>query len=180
MRGFKMILSHMAPSCLDMSSYRAIWTRFRPNVIFCWPKNLRSWSKNPRSFLNCKSPHLAILINIWHIREDGSQKVNNDEPDLGFFHGNVWPVISQAVRKNLSERGCMGSTFSQKYSKLAVCHLCKNSLFVVVKIGPPHIWTWNICGQIDAQPSGSLPSSWALNINLPGILKFRYFWYVFN
>ena len=28
-RGFKMILSHMAPSCVNMSSYRAIWTHFR-------------------------------------------------------------------------------------------------------------------------------------------------------
>ena len=29
-RGFKMILSHRAPSSLNMSSYRAIWTHFRP------------------------------------------------------------------------------------------------------------------------------------------------------
>ena len=42
---------------------------------------------------------LAIHIIIWHIWEDGSRKVNNDEPDLRFFHGNFWPVISQAVRK---------------------------------------------------------------------------------
>ena len=50
-------------------------------------------------FLKCKSPHLAILINIWHIWEDRSRKVNNYEPDLRFFHGNFWTVISQAVRK---------------------------------------------------------------------------------
>ena len=29
-----MILSHRAPSSLNMSSYRAIWTHFRPNFIF--------------------------------------------------------------------------------------------------------------------------------------------------
>ena len=40
-RGFKMILSHRAPSSLNMSSYRAIWTHFRPNFIFLGPKNLR-------------------------------------------------------------------------------------------------------------------------------------------
>ena len=40
-RGFKMILSHRAPSSLNMSSYRAIWTHFRPNFIFFGPKNLR-------------------------------------------------------------------------------------------------------------------------------------------
>ena len=50
-------------------------------------------------FLKCKSHHLAILINIWHVWEDRSRKVNNDEPDLRFFHGNFWPVISHAVRK---------------------------------------------------------------------------------
>ena len=29
-RGLKMIVSHRAPSSLNMSSYRAIWTHFRP------------------------------------------------------------------------------------------------------------------------------------------------------
>ena len=37
----EMILSHMAPSCLNMSSYRAIWTHFRPNFIFFGLKNIR-------------------------------------------------------------------------------------------------------------------------------------------
>ena len=38
----KMILSHRAPSSLNMSSYRAIWTHFRPNFRFVGRKNLRS------------------------------------------------------------------------------------------------------------------------------------------
>ena len=42
---------------------------------------------------------LAIHKIISHIWEDASGKVNNDEPDLRFFHGNFWLVISQAVRK---------------------------------------------------------------------------------
>ena len=46
-----------------------------------------------------KFPLLAIHKIISHIWEDRSRKVNNDEPDLRFFHGNFWPVISQAVRK---------------------------------------------------------------------------------
>ena len=33
-RGLKMILSHRAPSSLNMSSYRAIWTHFRQHFIF--------------------------------------------------------------------------------------------------------------------------------------------------
>ena len=36
-RGFKMILSHRAPSSFNMSSYRAIWTPFRPSSYF-WNK----------------------------------------------------------------------------------------------------------------------------------------------
>ena len=35
-----------------------------------------------------KIPLLAIHKIISHIWEDGSRKVNNDEPDLRFFHGN--------------------------------------------------------------------------------------------
>ena len=50
-------------------------------------------------FIKSKYHHLAILINIWHIWEDRSQTINNDEPDFRFFHGNFWPVMSQAVRK---------------------------------------------------------------------------------
>ena len=46
-----------------------------------------------------KIPLLAIHKIISHIWEDRSRKVNNDEPDLRFFHGNFRPVISQAVRK---------------------------------------------------------------------------------
>ena len=62
-RGFKMILSHIPLTSLNMSSYRAIWTHFRQNFIFfeqtiSYPgpkiliqvqKNTRSWSQNPGS-----------------------------------------------------------------------------------------------------------------------------------
>ena len=33
-RGLKIILSHRAPSNFNMSSYRTIWTHFKPNCIF--------------------------------------------------------------------------------------------------------------------------------------------------
>merc|ERR1711908_224187 len=55
-------------------------------------------SKNP-ILPKSKIPLLAIHKIISHIWEDGSRKVNNDEPNLRFFHGNFRPVISQAVRK---------------------------------------------------------------------------------
>ena len=64
-RGFKMILSHRAPSSFNMSSYRATWTHFRPNFIFADQKI--SDPEKSKLFLKCKSSHLAILINIWHI-----------------------------------------------------------------------------------------------------------------
>ena len=49
--------------------------------------------------LKSKSPLSAIHKIIWHIWQPRSRKVNNDEPDLRFFYGNFWPVISHAVRK---------------------------------------------------------------------------------
>ena len=55
-------------------------------------------------FIKCKSHHLAILINIWHIWEDRSRKVNMNEPDLRFFHGNFWPVIQDLGTKILVPR----------------------------------------------------------------------------
>ena len=66
-------------------------------------------------FLKCKSHHLAILMNVWHIWEHRSQKVNNNEPDLRFFHGNFCPVISRTVWKPCPEGLLwMGFTFSLK------------------------------------------------------------------
>ena len=50
-------------------------------------------------FPGSKIPLLAIHKIISHIWEDAPRKVNNDEPDLRFFHGNFWPVISRTVRK---------------------------------------------------------------------------------
>ena len=46
-----------------------------------------------------KIPLSAIHKIISHIWEDAPRKVNNDEPDLRFFHGNFWPVISWTVQK---------------------------------------------------------------------------------
>ena len=53
-----MILSHRTPSSVNMSAYRPIWSNFRPNFIF-WPKESEILVKNPKIFLNSKSPHLA-------------------------------------------------------------------------------------------------------------------------
>ena len=50
-----------------------------------------------------KIPLLAIHKIISHIWEDAPRKVNNDEPDLRFFHGNFWPVISRTVWKPCPE-----------------------------------------------------------------------------
>ena len=41
--GLEMILSHMAQSCLDMTSYRAIWSHFRSNSIIFMSKMCGSW-----------------------------------------------------------------------------------------------------------------------------------------
>ena len=66
-------------------------------------ENLRFWKnvrvlffKNPQKndvlenpvLPGSKIPLLAIHKIISHIWEDAPRKVNNDEPDLRFFHGN--------------------------------------------------------------------------------------------
>ena len=55
-----MILIHMAPSSLNMSSYRTIWTHFRSILA----KKSEILVKEYEIFPKCKSPHLAILVNI--------------------------------------------------------------------------------------------------------------------
>ena len=73
--------------------------RFWKNVrvpYFKFPQKKNRSENAPLS--GSKFSFLAIHI-FSHIWEDGSRKVNNDEPDLRCFHGFFWPVISQAVRK---------------------------------------------------------------------------------
>ena len=68
-----------------------------PGPIFQKPAT--NWVFENAPFSGSKIPLLAIHKIISHIWEDRSWKVNNDEPDLRFFHGNFWPVISRTVRK---------------------------------------------------------------------------------
>ena len=53
----------------------------------CWGKCVLV-EQTSEIFLKSKIPLLAIHKIISHIWEDGSRKVNNDEPDWSFFHGN--------------------------------------------------------------------------------------------
>ena len=74
--------------------------RFWKNVRVPFFKNPHTnWAFKIPLLPGSKIPLLAIHKIISHIWEDRSRKVNNDEPDLRFFHGNVWPVISQAIPK---------------------------------------------------------------------------------
>ena len=57
-RGFEMILSQRAPSSLNMSSYRAIWTHFRQNFILVQRKNTRYWSQ----YLGFFCPKMPIFV----------------------------------------------------------------------------------------------------------------------
>ena len=85
----------------DFSNSRKTWGFWKchlcPVLIFQKLAKKCVW-ENP-VVSGSKFPLLAIHKNISHIWEDGSRKVNNDEPDLRFVHGNFWPVISQAVWK---------------------------------------------------------------------------------
>ena len=87
-------------------------------------------------------PLLAIHKIISHIWEDGSRKVNNDEPDLRFFHGNFRPVISQAVRKP-----CFSTSIPRGPN------LCILGPPTWARLGPTHV------GPAWAHPLG--PTTWA-------------------
>ena len=80
-RGLKMILSLVAPCCLNMllSSYRAIWTQFGPNLVFFQDADGQQIRE---SFLHDRSLHLATLIRIWQIWAPRSQKVRKEEINL--------------------------------------------------------------------------------------------------
>ena len=59
----------------------------------------KQWVWKTEQLPTSKSPLSAIHKIVWHIWEDGSRKVNVNEPNLRIYHGNFWPVMSQAVRK---------------------------------------------------------------------------------
>ena len=63
--------------------------------------------KQSEIFLKCKSHHLAILINIWHIWDYRSRKVNMSKPDLRFFH-ETFDLLSARPFENLVRRGGYG------------------------------------------------------------------------
>ena len=79
----------------DFGNFRFLEKCLGP--IFQKPTKNGIW-KNP-GLPGSQIPLLAIHKIISHIWEDRSRKVNNDEPNLRFFYGNFWPVISRTVRK---------------------------------------------------------------------------------
>ena len=70
----------------------SIFSKTRKKMVF---EKIQIFDQLPGS----KIPLLAIHKIISHIWEDAPRKVNNDEPDLRFFYGNFWPVISRTIRK---------------------------------------------------------------------------------
>ena len=82
-----MILSHVAPSCFNMSPYRV--DPFQANS-FALVGNI-FWDFQDLFFglsVSTQSSHVATLGNILHIWEAGSRKVNMNEPDLRILIGH--------------------------------------------------------------------------------------------
>ena len=101
-----------------------------------------------------KFPRLAIHKIISHIWEDGSRKVDNDEPDLRFFYGNFSPVISRTVRKP-----CFSTSIPRGPN------LCILGPSTWARLGPTHVglaWA-HPCGPSLAHPLGPGlgPPTWA-------------------
>ena len=113
-RVWKMILSHMAPSCLNMSSYRAIWTHFR-HIFFMF-----YWQQDPRPFPKSPISSSSHFHDLWQIQKPRSQKVSIKEPDLSQSQWNFWPVMSQAVWKPCLKGGVPVSPVPPKYERWLV------------------------------------------------------------
>ena len=58
----KMIVSHRAPSNLNMSSYGAIWTHFRPNSIIFFQK--MSWALDQDQDLVQVHVQVQVLVQV--------------------------------------------------------------------------------------------------------------------
>ena len=115
-----------------------------PVLFFLNPQKNGVW-KNP-VLPGSKIPLLAIHKIISHIWEDRSRKVNNDEPGFRFFHGNFWPVISQAVRKP-----CFSAWIPRgpNFWKPWICGYVAAGVFFPQKRGP-YFWKPWTCGYVAA------------------------------
>ena len=84
-----------------------------------------------------KIPLLATHKIISHIWEDAPRKVNNEEPDFRFFHGNFWPVMSRTIRKP-----CFSAWIprGQIFTSPELVGTLPQALFFFGKKGP-HIFT---------------------------------------
>ena len=96
-------------------------------------KPAKKWIWKMPPLPGSKIPLLAIHKIISHIWEDRSRKVNNDEPSFRFFHGNFWPVMSQAVRKP-----CFSAWISRgpNFWKPLTCGYVAAGAFFSTKKGP--------------------------------------------
>ena len=129
-RSLKMIPSRRAPSRVNTSPYRAIWTHFRPTFISVGQTTCQILVPKSKCFLlNGWALHLATLINIWHVQEPRSQKVSMEQINLR-KHTELLTCYKLGRSKTLSQKGCMGSDFSRKKSKLAFYPVCVNSIFL--------------------------------------------------
>ena len=104
-KGLEMILSNIALPCLNMSSYRAIWTHFGQKIMLLPRCPL---SENPRCFLKLPlfvSCHSHIFC--WYVQKPRSQKVSIEETALSQSHLCFLACHVPRRSKTLSERGCI-------------------------------------------------------------------------
>ena len=67
--------------------------------------------KKSEIFLKCKSPHLSVLINVWHIWKIDLEKLITTNPIWDFLR-KLLTCYQPDSLKTLSERGCTGFTLS--------------------------------------------------------------------
>ena len=132
------ILSHRAPSSFNMSSFRAIWTHFRPNF---GTKSTSSWSQNPGSgsmklFLlgGCRPPDSLLFLG-------GFQP---PRPPGGGPAAPRAPLHTERLRLGLSV--FFGTKILQAPNLWV---RCRRRFFFPEKL-PPYFWKPLTCGYVAA------------------------------
>ena len=119
---------------------------FQTKFHICWGQQISDREKS-KLFLKCKSPHLAILIHIWHIWEDRSRKVNNDEPILRIFT-ETFDLLKAMPFENLFREGVY--RFHPYFWKPLTCGYVAAGAFFSPQKRAPYFWKPLTCAYVAA------------------------------
>ena len=157
----------MPPSCLNMNSYRTIKTHFKPNLIFWGAKNGRSWPQTRfLFFLNCRSPHPAILIYLYD-HPTGDKEVagrgGGNNASFQKWRSSLKLFCHQQLRRLSLTISCSDQLLSSYFS--LICWDCqsRSAIEIIYEIsGRDYLW-WSALESICWDPCSRLTLSVEIN-----------------